>query len=67
MLWFLMIPGVYIYTLIEGNDNVSLFIFAFIWIVTGLHFCIGFKLHWNYYNNDKGRNIVFDELSNVAI
>jgi len=67
MSFFLIAPGTYLFSVIVGGNNGSLLLIAIIWIVAGLFYIVGFKLHLSYYRNDKGRKIVFNENSNIII
>jgi hypothetical protein len=67
LLFFLLAPVIYGYSLIEGFDNSSLIIALIIWIAFGLLYFNGFRLHFSYYQIDKHKRLVIDGLENISI
>ncbi|MDP3462542.1 MAG: hypothetical protein Q8S18_07120 [Bacteroidales bacterium] len=66
LMFFLIAPGIYLYSEIKGQDNASFVLILMIWIVMGLFYSVGFRLHFSYFLNDKRKRIIIDEL-NVTI
>lgn len=66
LMFFLIAPGIYLYSMINGQSNTSFILILIIWIVFGLFYIIGFRLHLSFYRNDKNKRIIIDE-SNVTI
>ncbi len=67
MMFFLIAPGIYLYSLVKGQDGASLIVFLIIWIILGLLYLTGFILHFNYYRIDKNKKVCVDKFSNITI
>lgn len=66
LMFFLIAPGIYLYAVIKGQNNASFLLILIIWVVLGLFYIIGFRLHFSFYRNDKNKRIIIDK-SNVTI
>ncbi len=60
LMFFLIIPVIHLYFVITGQANISFISIFIIWIVLGMFYFVGFKLHYSYYQNDKNKKIIID-------
>jgi hypothetical protein len=66
LMFFLIAPGIYLYSLVNGQSNGSFILILIIWIVFGLFYINGFRLHFSYYRYDKNKRIIIYN-SNITI
>jgi hypothetical protein len=62
LMFFLIAPGILLYSLITGQSSSSLMPIFVIWIVLGLFYIIGFMLHFSYYRCDSTKSVIIDKL-----
>ncbi len=66
LMFFLIVPGICLFSVIKGQDNFSFTLTLLLWIVYGLFYFIGFKMHFSYYTNDKNKNVIIKDF-NITI
>lgn len=60
LMFFLLAPGFYIYTLIDERGNNFFSFILVLWLALGLFYFIGFRLHFSYYQYEKHKKITID-------
>lgn len=65
-MFFLIVPGIYLYSMISGWGNGSFITLISVWIFLGIFYYNGFRLHISYYLNDKNKRVLIDG-SNMTI
>lgn len=67
LIFFLIVPGIVIYSVIKGNSDVPYLGMFIYWHIFGIFFIPGFILHSSYYVNDRNKTIKIDEFENITI
>lgn len=66
-MFFLIVPIAFLFAIINGGLELSIFYVLLTWIALGLFYVVGFYLHYTYYQNDKNKKIKIDSDSNIII